>query len=98
MGSKDVWNLMYALGNTNRVMGDSENPQRRSKALEGAATITKNGWRCWVEHKDTGKRIFENEAELAHGQGEGRVRTGLRARGVVVTTQLVRDIAEREGI
>ncbi len=70
MASHDVWNLLYALGKTDRVMGDSENPQRRARALDGAATITKNGWRCWVEHKDTGKRIFENPAETAHRQAQ----------------------------
>lgn len=74
MPAHNVWNLMYVLGNTGRVTGDADNPQRRSKALDGAAVITTNsgtsGWRCWVEHKDTGKRIFESPAELAHRQAQ----------------------------
>lgn len=61
-----VWNLMYALGNTGRVVGDSNNPHARKSALDGAATITKNGWRAWVEHQSTGVRIFANDAEKAH--------------------------------
>jgi len=64
--STKVWNLMYALGNTDRVVGDAGNPQARRSALEGAAVIDKNGWRVWVEHHETGKRIFESEREKAH--------------------------------
>jgi nitrogen fixation/metabolism regulation signal transduction histidine kinase len=60
-----VWNLMYALGNTGRVMGDAGNPQIRSKALNGAAVIDQNGWRVWVEHNTTKERVFENEREKA---------------------------------
>lgn len=70
MAAHDVWNLIYVLGNTGRVTGAAENPQRRAKALDGAAAVTKNGWRCWVEHKDTGKRIFENPAEAEHRQAQ----------------------------
>lgn len=61
-----VWNLMYALGNTNKVVGDSDNPQSRKSALEGAATIDKNGWRVWIEHHKTGVRIFESDREKTH--------------------------------
>lgn len=61
-----VWNLMYALGNTRKVVGDSDNPQSRRSALEGAATIDKNGWRVWIEHHKTGGRIFERDREKAH--------------------------------
>lgn len=61
-----VWNLIYALGNTDRVVGDSENPQTRAKAIEGAATIEKNGWRVWIEHHSNGKRIFESVLEKSH--------------------------------
>lgn len=61
-----VWNLMYALGNTDRIVGDSENPQSRKSALEGAAVIEKNGWRVWVEHQSTGKRILESAREIEH--------------------------------
>lgn len=69
MASNRVWNLMYALGNTSRIVGDSANPQDRAGAIGGAETITKNGWRAWVEHCETGKRIFENQAEVHHKAG-----------------------------
>lgn len=61
-----VWNLMYALGNTDRIMGDSANPQTRKSALEGAATIERSGCRVWIEHHTTGKRLFESSREKAH--------------------------------
>ena len=61
-----VWNLKYALGNTARIVGDSGNPQSRKSALEGAAVIDKNGWRVWVEHHKTGKRIHEGAREIEH--------------------------------
>jgi hypothetical protein len=61
-----VWKLMYVVGNTNRVISDAENPQTRKSALGGAAVIENNGWRVWVEHHETGKRIHEGEQEAAH--------------------------------
>lgn len=61
-----VWNLMYALGNTERIIGDDGNPQSRQAALEGAAAIDKNGWRVWVEHQTSAKRIFESAREIEH--------------------------------
>lgn len=64
--STKVWNLMYALGNTEKIVGDSENPQTRKRALEGAETITTNGWRVWVEHHVTGNRLYENPKEKLH--------------------------------
>jgi len=63
-----VWNLMYALGNTERIIGDDGNPQSRKSALEGAAVIDRNGWRVWVEHQTNGKRIFESAREIEHRQ------------------------------
>lgn len=66
MASNRIWDLMYAVGNTGRVVGDAANPQDRAGALGGAATVATNGWRVWVEHKDTGKRIFESAAEQQH--------------------------------
>lgn len=66
MATNRIWNLMYALGNTSRVVGDAANPQDRTGALSGAEHVAKNGWRVWVEHKDTGKRIFESAAEQKH--------------------------------
>ena len=68
--SVKVWNLMYEAGRTGRVIGDAENPQRRASALQGAATIERNGWRVWVEHHQTGKRIFQSELEVAHQKAQ----------------------------
>lgn len=66
-----IWNLMYALGNTGRVTGDAANPQTRKSALDGAATIASNcGWRVWVEHHETKKRIFESPAEVSQRQAQ----------------------------
>lgn len=64
--STKVWNLMYAVGNTGKIVGDSDNPQVRKLALNGAAIIEKNGWRVWVEHVNTGERLFESEREKLH--------------------------------
>ncbi|MGA3979019.1 hypothetical protein ACI2UK_24490 [Ralstonia nicotianae] len=64
--SNKVWNLMYALGNTDRIVGDADNPHARRTALEGAAVIDKTGWCVWVEHHKTGERLYEREREKAH--------------------------------
>lgn len=70
-----IWNLMYALGNTGRVTGDASNPQSRKNALSGAETIvSNNGWRVWVEHHETQKRIFESPAEIAYRQDQDEKR------------------------
>lgn len=66
MATNRVWNLMYAVGNTGRIAGDAANPQDRAGALSGAATIAGNGWRVWVEHHASGKRIFESDSEKQH--------------------------------
>lgn len=69
-----VWNLMYAMGNSDRVVGDGANPQSRKSALEGAAVIEKNGWRVWIEHQSSAKRIFESELEIDHRRAAGAKR------------------------
>ena len=61
-----VWNLFYEVGNTGRVVSDASNPQRRTVVLEGARVVSANGWRVWVEHCKTGKRVFESQQEVAH--------------------------------
>lgn len=61
-----IWNVRYELGNTGRVSGLSTNPLGRKEALASAETITNNGWRCWVEHHESKKRIFQNPAEELH--------------------------------
>lgn len=63
------WNLMYVAGNPDirtKVISNASNPIKRSEALAGAEKIAANGWRVWVEHKDTGKRIFESEIEKSY--------------------------------
>ena len=71
--SKKIWNLMYVVGNPRmfeRVTENAGNPCARADALEGANTVANNGgnWRTWVEHKDTGERIFESASEIAYRQ------------------------------
>jgi len=56
---------MYVVGKTGRVVSDADNPQDRTGALRGAETVSRNGWRVWVEHHQTGKRIFESQDEIA---------------------------------
>ena len=69
MATNKVWNLMYVVGNPSmfsKATANASNPLRKDEALEGAATVASNGWRVWVEHQDTGKRIYESEAEKQH--------------------------------
>jgi hypothetical protein len=57
-----VWNLMFRHGSmSERVISSGDNPVSRKVALEGAATITKNGWRAWVEHATTKKSCFKTQ-------------------------------------
>lgn len=67
--STRVWNLMYVAGNPavfSKATSSSSNPMRRGEAMEGAVQVAGNRWRVWDEHKDTGKRIFESEAETKY--------------------------------
>ena len=69
--SKKTWNLMFVVGNPKmfaNVTANADNPCTKQQALEGARVIDGNGggWRVWVEHKDTGKRIFESSSEVKH--------------------------------
>ncbi len=70
MKTTKVWNLKYVAGNTGRKFSDASNPQRRAEALEAARQVEANGWRAWVEHHETGKRIFESTHEQAHREVE----------------------------
>jgi hypothetical protein len=67
LGKKNSnWLLMYVAGNPEirfKVCSDASNPQKRSCALDAAKRLSRNNWRVWVEHKETGKRIFESEVE-----------------------------------
>lgn len=68
--SKRIWNLMYHCGKRVAVTANADNPLPRAQALQGAATIAGNGWKVWVEHADTGKRIFESPAQGRDGGTE----------------------------
>ncbi|WP_151072933.1 hypothetical protein [Cupriavidus oxalaticus] len=67
--SKRIWNLKYVIGNPamfTKVTNDAGNPRSQAEALADAEKVACNGWRVWVEHTNTGVRIFESEAEQAH--------------------------------
>ncbi|WP_087864234.1 hypothetical protein [Comamonas thiooxydans] len=71
MAVKKIWNLMYVVGNPSmfkNVTANAGNPMSRADALASAATVSDNGggWRVWVEHRETGERIFESAAEQKH--------------------------------
>jgi hypothetical protein len=66
--STNVWNLMYRMGTVGKVISSADNPLTRKVALDGAAVVTKNGWRVWVEHHASGKIIYRNFAEVEYQQ------------------------------
>lgn len=71
MATQKCWALKYVAGNPamfTRVRADASGPGRRSEVIEAAEKVAANGWRVWVEHAVTGKRIFESEAEKAYKQ------------------------------
>ncbi len=64
--SKRIWNLKFVAGNPQKfsqIRSASDNPMNRAKALDGFQTLSTNGWRVWVEHAHTGKRIAESVLE-----------------------------------
>lgn len=66
MASQKVWSVKYIAGNPamfSQVRTDAGGPYRRAEALAVAERVAGNDWRVWVEHCETGKRIFESEAE-----------------------------------
>lgn len=71
MATQKCWVIKYVAGNPamfSRVTTDAAGAIKRSEALEGAANVAQNGWRVWVEHVVTGKRIFESEVEKVYKQ------------------------------
>lgn len=75
MTSKRIWNLCYIPGNPatrRKVITYAGSPMLRYEALAGARKIADNGWRVWVEHKDTHKRIFESAIEKEYRAREQR--------------------------
>lgn len=88
--SKKIWNLMYVAGNPamfSQVFANADNPCTRKDALEGANTIANNGggWRLWVEHNDTGERIFESPAEIEFRQAQGAAKTSSKGTSTTKT-------------
>lgn len=73
--SKRVWNLMYVVGNPTmftNVTSNAGNPLPRAEAIAGAERIGANGWRVWVEHIDSKKRIFESDQERIFPEAEAQ--------------------------
>ncbi|WP_186214813.1 hypothetical protein [Burkholderia gladioli] len=78
--SKKVWNLMYVAGNPElfkRITTAADNPRARAVALADAEHVARNGWRVWVEHADTGERIFQSKEEIAFQHRSGADRAGV---------------------
>lgn len=69
MGYRKIWLLSYVAGNpTMFTKVHTEGPVPRWEAVEAAERMDKHGWRAWVAHQKTGKRIFESTAEKAMQQ------------------------------
>ena len=71
MAAQKVWMLQFVAGNPKmftKVITAAGSPMKRSEALESAVTIECNGsgWRVWVQHAETGARIFESASEKDH--------------------------------
>ena len=65
MASNKVWNLMFAGFGWTKDKSDARNPLNRKNALQEAKSIARrNECRVWVEHMNTGERIFQCEHEL----------------------------------
>lgn len=61
-----VWHVKFVQGD--RVLCDEQGPFTRRCALRVADAVDKNGWRVWVEHFASGRRIHSGKAELAFQQ------------------------------
>lgn len=75
MATQKVWILEYVVGNPamfSRATTAAGSPMKRREALDGAQAVVGNGggWRVWVKHAETGKRIFESEAERQHNAAQ----------------------------
>lgn len=69
VATQKVWIIKYVAGNPAmffRVTTDAAGAIKRGDALAGAEKVAANGWRVWVEHATTGKRIFESDVEKAY--------------------------------
>lgn len=66
MATQRVWDVKYVVGNPamcSNVTVAAGGPFRRAEAMAAAEKVASNDWRAWVEHHETGKRIYESEAE-----------------------------------
>jgi hypothetical protein len=76
MSTQKCWSLKYIAGNPElfkQVRTDADSPGRRSEVLQAAEKVAANGWRVWVEHVSTGKRIFESEVEKKYKNAASEV-------------------------
>ena len=65
--TKKVWKLHFVAGNPklfDKAAGGEI--MARWEAIEAAQRMSANGWRAWVEHHETGVRIYESDAEKSH--------------------------------
>lgn len=75
MESGNEWNLRYVQGDSahdTRVTLDPSSPGPRSEAVDRARELASLGWRVWVEHMESGERIYESKAEKAFYPAEHR--------------------------
>jgi hypothetical protein len=75
--SKRIWNLKYVAGNPalfTKTTEFGDNPLVRTDALKSAEKLANNGWRVWIEHATSGKRIFESLAEQQHNAARNAAR------------------------
>lgn len=66
MASNKIWTLKYVAGNPSlytKIITDIASPMSKGQAINIGKKIAANGWRVWVECKDTGERIFESAVE-----------------------------------
>ena len=62
--TKKIWVVKFIAGNPNIFTKvRCQKPALRSKAISEAKDIAKNRWVVWVEHFETGEKIFESSPE-----------------------------------
>ncbi|WP_394222546.1 hypothetical protein [Alteromonas gracilis] len=69
MMSQKIWNVKFVAGNPNifsKVRTALCGPLKRSEANEAFENVSNHGWRAWIEHAKTGKRIAESPVETAY--------------------------------
>ncbi|WP_018984035.1 hypothetical protein [Salinimonas chungwhensis] len=74
MATQKVWNVKFVVGNPKiykEVKTDQQGPFRKGDAVERATVRADKGWRAWVEHTETKKRIFESDVEKEFLEEDG---------------------------